>query len=434
MIELEGYSPQFREFAHKQNVKIHKIFTPVLIFICILLWIDNTETIKPINPDILLTYSNVAAAFTFLFLAHLSMHLLHDYSKKLQTITLWTGIFKIFVFIFCLGFLDLKDGNGLMAPALGFVTLAVLFSGRIPVIICLFLTSGILFYFIASQIDGINIVPYRAPIISIVVLSISIFIIVEKQRRTVFNSQELLAKKIEELNNALDVKSIFVGHMSHELRTPLNAIIGFSDMILNDAYLPKTIKKVKEYNGYINSSGLHLLKIVNDILDHTKIESGEVSVIIEQLNLNLILQTSINELSAASIKKDLSVTLKMNSTPLMINSDKRLLKQIIFNLISNAQKFTSPGGLIEIYADMTDNNHVEIRVKDNGKGMDEEILTTVNDQSAPINTHFITHAEGTGLGLIIVRQLVQLLNGSIEFKSKPEIGTEIKISFPLQAQ
>ena len=320
-----------------------------------------------------------------------------------------------------------------MAVALGFITLAVLFSGRIPVMIILFITCGILFYFIASQIDGINIVPYRAAVISIVVVSISVFIIVEKQRRTVFNSQKLLAEKIEELNNALDVKSIFVGHMSHELRTPLNAIIGFSDMILNDSYLPKTIKKVKEYNGYINSSGHHLLKIVNDILDHTKIESGEVSVIIEQLNLNVILQSSINELSAASIKKDLSVILKMNSAPLMINSDKRLLKQIIFNLISNAQKFTSPGGLIEIYADITDNNHVEIRVKDNGKGMDEDILTTVNDQSAPIDTHFITHAEGTGLGLIIVRQLVQLLNGSIKFKSKPEIGTEIKISFPLQA-
>ena len=113
-----------------------------------------------------------------------------------------------------------------------------------------------------------------------------------------------------------------------------------------------------------------------------------------------------------------------------MNSDRRLLKQIIFNLISNAQKFTPSGGLIEIYATHSEKENIDITVKDNGKGMTEDMIRFINDTSKPLKTHFITKADDTGLGLVIVRQLVQLLQGDINFNSNLGFGTEVKLSFP----
>ena len=257
-----------------------------------------------------------------------------------------------------------------------------------------------------------------------------IFVTAEKQRRKVFESQELLAKNIDELNKALDLKSVFFGHMSHELRTPLNAIIGFSEMILNDTYKPRTLEKIKEYTGFIHSGGEHLLKLVNDILDSSKIEAGEMNVSFEKVELGEVLQDYINEISSITRDKQQKLQLILENEGLILNSDKRLLKQIVFNLISNAQKFTSAGGLIEIYAAKSQDETIDITVKDNGKGIDEEILKSINDQENSIDTHFISRAEGTGLGLVIVRQLVKLLQGNIIIESQSGIGTEIKMSFP----
>lgn len=432
VIKRDTLSLEYREHARLENIKINKIFMLVLVFICLLLWIDNSDATRPYDPSQLFTYSNIAGCFTFLFFVNWLIFIFCERYKRIQSTAVWTGLLEIFVFIFCLGYMDLKQGSGLMAPAMGYVVIAVLFSTRRAILISLFLINGVIFYYLVSQLDGISIENYRVALISTILLSVIIFLTTENRRRIAFETQRMLAKKVDELNHALDVKSVFFGHMSHELRTPLNAIIGFSDMLLHDTYQPKTIEKIKEYVGFINSGGTHLLKIVNDILDQSKIEAGAVNAVLEELNLKEVLQSYIDEISAVTINKNQTVKLTMAEETILINSDKRLLKQIIFNLLSNAQKFTSESGLIEIIAGNNGNNYIDIIVKDNGKGISKDRVAAFNDSSSPIHqSHFIAQAEDTGLGLVIVRQLVKLLQGHMIIKSNKGIGTEITLSFPV---
>ncbi len=417
-------------FALKQNIRNQKVFAIALSVICFLLLVDNEVPIFPLHLDDHLTYYNISLIFFVVFLLQWLLLKVSDFYPKIGLITSWCGLVCCISFINILSYIELREGHGLTAFALGTITLAVVASSYYPTLISIIIANGIFLYFWVSQIPGLQISQYRMAIVGIIILGVTVFITVETQRRKVFETQEKLAGKVDELNKALDIKSVFFGHMSHELRTPLNAIIGFSEMILNDAYQPKTIAKIKEYTKLINAGGTHLLKIVNDILDSTKIEAGEIKVEFEKINLCKILPEYVKELSSITLDKQQQVRFIMQEDKIELRSDRRLLKQIIFNLISNAQKFTESGGLIEISVMKNEAQSVDIIVKDNGKGMNEEQLNAINEKSTSAQSHFITNAEGTGLGLVIVRQLVKLLKGSIQFTSEPDLGTEIKMSFP----
>ena len=417
MNKIKTPSKQYFNNCISQNLNLLNVFSIVMAALCLLLWLDNETPIFPLTFKIELNYYNITGSFFILYLLSWALIKVSAAYKQLQFLTYWIIIVISFGFLDGMGILELNRGNGLTPLALGYVTLAVIISTRLQVLTSFFLINSAFFYYLIVQTANVEDPHNKMALFTITILSIMIFITVEKHRRKEYETRKMLAKKIEELNRALDVKSVFFGHMSHELRTPLNAIIGFSEMILTDSYQPKTIDKIKEYLRFINSGGEHLLKIVNDILDSSKIEAGEVNVVFEKIDVAQMLQDYIDEISSITKDKQQQVRLIMDQQQIVLNSDKRLLKQIIFNLISNAQKYTSAGGQIDLSASKNSHGKIEIIVKDNGKGMDPEILHSINEKKPSIQTHFITRAEGTGLGLVIVRQLVQLLNGEIIFNS-----------------
>lgn len=431
MFNFERYNPAYIEYAHTQNLKNLKTFTLVLSLLNFLMWADNSTPIFPLNFQYELSYYNVSAFFFVHFLMNWIILSIFENSKKLKIITIWFSILTVFNFITFISYLELMRGSGLAAFSLGFISIAILFSAR-PALLSLIITFyGTIFYYSALQSNAVDLSNHKMAIISIIILSITAFITIENKRHKAFKTQDILDQKITELNKAIHVKSVFIGHMSHELRTPLNAIIGFSEMIIHDQYQPKTFEKINEYIEYINSSAQHLLILVNDLLDQTKIGTGEVEVTFEEIELNKTLQNYINQISATAKDKKHNINLIIKENELLVKSDKRLLKQVMFNLLANAKKFTSSGGLIEISARYSKTNNIDIIVKDTGKGIAPEIVETINNSTKPLETQFISKADDTGLGLVIVRQLVLLLNGKINIKSEIGIGTEIKLSFPV---
>ena len=430
MFGFDKPSQEFIEYTRSQNVSNIKLFALTLSGICILVIFGNPGRVENFAYDHILNYTNIGIAYSIIYFG---IWLVLKYSVNrpiIQDITIWFCIIAAFLFTSLICYIDILRGGGTMVFALGCLLIAVVLSTRLITMITLFLINGGTLYAACYYLSDANMNEYRIGIVSIVILSVIVFITVEANRRKVFLTQRKLADKITELNNALDVKSVFFGHMSHELRTPLNAIIGFSEMIMKDNYFPKTEEKLKEYVGFINSGGNHLLSLVDDILDQSKIESGEVKINSEKVDLCKLLRSYVDELSPASITKNQTVKFKSTHNDIMMNVDQRLLKQIMYNLISNAQKYTPSGGIIDVSADLMEDDHVTIAIKDNGKGISQDLIKSLLHNTVPLKTHFISHAEGTGLGLIIVKQLVNLLEGEMFIRSKTKQGTEVKIVLP----
>lgn len=236
----------------------------------------------------------------------------------------------------------------------------------------------------------------------------------------------------KELNRALDVRSTFFGHMSHELRTPLNAIIGFAEMLPIYEKSPDFKDKVMEYSGYIQSGGQHLLALVNDMLDQNKIETGEIKVLIETLKLEELLENYIAELNPITKEKRQKIILNKPDYHNIVETDQRLFKQIIINLLSNALKYSPEEESITVSVSIADINNTRISIKDNGEGISEEILEELSAYKNKERAHYIANAEGTGLGLIIVYQLMLRLNATLEIKTEVGKGTEVILIFPNQ--
>lgn len=402
----------------------------VMTVICGLLLVDNEVPVFPLHFEENLTYYNISLVFSGIFFVNWLLLFVSDYYSKGQKFTTWWNIISGFAFMHVISYLEIINGNGLTTLALGTITMAVVVSSNYLSLISLIIANNLTLYMRIEQLSAVEISTYKMSIFALTTLGVIVFITIESQRRRMFETQLMLSSKVDELNKALDVKSLFFGHMSHELRTPLNAILGFSEMILSDAYQPKTHAKVKEYVELIHSGGSHLLNIVNDILDSSKLEAGQVEAEFEKLDIKNTLESYIAELDSITIDKNQNIQLIMDTEHIALNTDRRLLKQIIFNLVSNAQKFTQVGGLIEVFVKDSGSKWINIIVKDNGKGMEQEQLNAIRNEDKTEDSHFVAGAEGTGLGLIIVKQLVNLLNGKIQFTSSSGVGTEIKISLP----
>ncbi len=431
MLNYMKQRQEFKLFADGINTQKQKVLSLVMATVCILLLIDNEIPVFPLHFEEELTYYNISLVFSFAFFAVWLLIILSSNYFILRQVSTWSSILTGFLFMHFISYLEILNGHGLTALALGTITMSVVVSSNYLTLISLIIVNNFILYLRIEQLPEVVMSSYKMSIFALTALSIVVFIIIENQRREMFLTQQKLAKKVDELNKALDVKSVFFGHMSHELRTPLNAIIGFSEMILSGAYRPRSEEKIKEYVGLIHAGGTHLLSIVNDILDSSKLEAGQVEATLEQLELKDTLENYLLELGSITLDKKQSVRLVMESENIIINTDRRLLKQIIFNLVSNAQKFSSIGGLIEILVKNNGSNWIDIIVKDYGKGMEAEQLEIIKAENNPSNSHFVAGAEGTGLGIIIVKQIVKLLNGKINFFSTPGVGTEIKISFPI---
>jgi two-component system, cell cycle sensor histidine kinase DivJ len=242
--------------------------------------------------------------------------------------------------------------------------------------------------------------------------------------------EEALIAARAEAERANAAKSRFLAVMSHELRTPLNAIIGFSDMLRNESEIRVDAARRQEYARLINESGYHLLAVVNDILDMSRLETGDFEITSEPFRLGVVM-AGCSELLALKAQQA-GVTLTCIAPPALpdIVADKRAIKQILINLISNAIKFTDLGGTVTVGADQ-DGQHILLTVEDTGIGIAPDDLARLGNPFFQARGTYARKHDGTGLGLSIVKGLVKLHGGSIDIKSSPGEGTRIEVRLPI---
>lgn len=243
--------------------------------------------------------------------------------------------------------------------------------------------------------------------------------------------EEALIKSKKEAEQANKVKSAFIANMSHEIRTPLNSILGFSNILLKDSRLDEDQKNKLEI---INKTGEHLLRIINEILQISKLEAGKVTINKRQVNLHTLMEDLKNIFYLKASENDIELKFIFDSKlPQMIITDELKLKQILINLIGNSLKFTSIGSIC-IFAKVIDengDNYLEIIVKDTGMGIKEENIDKIFEYFTQIYDEKYSKG-GTGLGLSIVKEFVDLLGGSISIESIYQEGSQFTILLPVK--
>ncbi|ESQ74323.1 histidine kinase [Asticcacaulis sp. AC402] len=245
--------------------------------------------------------------------------------------------------------------------------------------------------------------------------------------------QMILARKYEmakiRAEAANHAKSEFLANMSHELRTPLNAINGFSEIMATEMFGPLGHARYKEYAGDILGSGQHLLSLINDILDMSKIEAGKMSLRFEPVSLDEVIEDTLRLVRQRAEKAGLKMRVHMPQLP-EIEADFRALKQILLNLLTNAIKFTPQNGTVTVSAAMTDAN-VHITVADTGIGIAARDMERLAKPFEQIENQFSKTREGTGLGLALTKSLIEMHHGRLEIDSSEGQGTTVNVILPI---
>jgi cell cycle sensor histidine kinase DivJ len=224
-------------------------------------------------------------------------------------------------------------------------------------------------------------------------------------------------------------KDQFLANMSHELRTPLNAIIGFSEMLGNSELAPKDPAKQQEYAGIINQSGMHLLSVVNSILDMSKLQSGSFALVPEPFDIAPLVDLCCDMTKLKASEGNVELIRAYPGAMQEVVGDKQAYKQIVINLLSNAIKFTPAKGRVTIGA-QPEGNSIVIRVTDTGIGINAQDLTQIGDPFFQASASYNRAFDGTGLGLSIVRGLVALHGGTISIESEIGRGTSVSVRLP----
>ena len=223
----------------------------------------------------------------------------------------------------------------------------------------------------------------------------------------------------------------FLATVSHELRTPLNTIIGFSDMLLCGMAGPFGNERQREYTSLVRESGEHLLTVVNAILDAAKLESGTYPIVRENFRMQDAVETSKAIMSYQAAAKGVELESRVDETVGEVHADKRALQQILINLLSNAVKFTPAGGNVTVQAERHADG-IKLSVSDTGIGIAEEDLPRIGKPFVQVLNDYTRQYEGTGLGLSLVRGLVELHGGSMAVESAPGLGTSVEITIPFE--
>jgi cell cycle sensor histidine kinase DivJ len=244
-----------------------------------------------------------------------------------------------------------------------------------------------------------------------------------KQREEELEASRATAERVSQS------KDQFLANMSHELRTPLNAIIGFSEMLSNSELAPRDPAKQQEYAGIIQHSGLHLLSVVNSILDMSKLQSGSFALMPEPFDIAPLIDLCCDMIKLKASDGEVELIRAYPGEIPEIIGDKQACKQIVINLLSNAIKFTPAKGRVTIGV-QPEGNSLLIRVTDTGIGIDAQDLTQIGDPFFQASASYNRAYDGTGLGLSIVRGLVGLHGGTISIESEPGKGTSVSVRLP----
>ncbi|HXJ00365.1 MAG TPA: ATP-binding protein [Micropepsaceae bacterium] len=244
--------------------------------------------------------------------------------------------------------------------------------------------------------------------------------------------RELAEAKLS-AESASRLKSQFLATMSHELRTPLNAILGFSEVIRDGVFghSQNAWDKYAEYAGSIHASGRHLLSLISEILDLSKIEAGSYVLDIRTLDLRETVEGALTIVSPAAEKAGVALRTVIPEVPVWLAADERAVRQIAINLLANAVKFTPNGGSITIEVNATD-ALAQFSVTDTGIGIAKEHVSAVFELFRQVDSSIQRRHEGTGLGLAITKRLVELHGGTIALESEVSVGTQVRVSFPIR--
>ena len=257
----------------------------------------------------------------------------------------------------------------------------------------------------------------------------------ESQRELTELAQKYEAEKTR-AEGANRAKSDFLANMSHELRTPLNAIIGFSEMMSSEIYGPLGSPRYKEYSHDILSSGQHLLAVINDILDMSKIEAGKLQLRFQAVDLLDAAEDAVRLVRDKADEAGLRLTCTVSPTLPEVRADYRAVKQILLNLLSNAVKFTPRGGQVTVHAETVhepSGDRVRVEVRDTGIGISKEDLSRLARPFEQVETQFAKTQQGTGLGLALVKSLVEMHGGAFSLTSEPGRGAVAAFTLPLKA-
>ncbi len=241
--------------------------------------------------------------------------------------------------------------------------------------------------------------------------------------------QEALQSSKEAAELADRTKTEFLANMSHELRTPLNAILGFSEAMKDDQLGEIDHDSYQNYASAIFTSGQHLLGVINDILDMSRIEAGKMNFVTENLNLKKLMDQCIPLIRDRLHESDLSLDININES-ISLHADRLRMKQVFINLLSNAIKFTAAGGKITIKAAVSQDGDLNITFTDTGIGMSGDDIEKAMEPFGQVQSTLSRQYEGAGLGLPLSAKFVRHLGGDIKIDSEPEQGTTIIISFP----
>lgn len=227
-----------------------------------------------------------------------------------------------------------------------------------------------------------------------------------------------------------EAKSAFLAVVSHELRTPLNAIIGFSGLMEGERFGPLGSPRYREYVADIKQSGEHLLEVINNILNLTRAEAGKLELHEDDLDIVELAQTCVRHMQPRVTQARLQIELSLPTSPLLMRADAAKLRQILFNLLSNAMKFTPEGGQVRLRLERRGDGGLDIAIIDTGVGMAPQDIPLALQPFTQLDNSLARRYEGTGLGLPLTRSLVELHGGRLHLESGLGQGTTATVTFP----
>jgi len=243
-------------------------------------------------------------------------------------------------------------------------------------------------------------------------------------------TEEELINARQLAERASTAKSEFLAKISHEIRTPLNAIIGFSEVMMDERFGPVGNERYRQYLKDIHTSGGHLISLLNDLLDLSKIEAGKLELTFVSVNLNDLVQQCVAIMQQQANRERVIIRTSLPASLPQIVADARSVRQIALNLLSNSIKFTGAGGQVIVSTTITDDHEVVLRVRDTGVGMSEKELQTALEPFRQLATSVRWGSSGTGLGLPITKALTEANHARFRITSQVDSGTLVEVAFP----